>query len=148
MPSVSGVERKEARRRVEKLLEAPCWVVDVMPMQVPADAEGQFFKVEQLLLRDARKKFANVLLTLNCYHDLQVLRCGKKKVVENPKPKKLEGWTLKNTRALNVLVPDENALLVLPTDSTYMALYNPSHELLRLVKRVATVHGLFVWWPQ
>ena len=32
---------------MEELLQKPCWVIDFLPEQVPADAAGQFFAVEE-----------------------------------------------------------------------------------------------------
>ena len=31
--------------KIEKLLEKPCYVIDVLPKKVPADANGSFFEV-------------------------------------------------------------------------------------------------------
>ena len=31
----------------ERLLQAPYWVIDFLPMQVPQESRGQFFAVEQ-----------------------------------------------------------------------------------------------------
>ena len=31
---------------VERLIEAPYWVIDFLPRQVPTDSGGQFFVVE------------------------------------------------------------------------------------------------------
>ena len=37
---------------VERLLEAPYWVIDFLPKQVPQDSAGQFFAVEQYYLQE------------------------------------------------------------------------------------------------
>ena len=36
-----------AAEEPERLLEAPYWVIDVLPEQIPADADGQYFAVEK-----------------------------------------------------------------------------------------------------
>ena len=59
------------------LLEGPYWIVDILPEQVSEDAPGQYFKVERYYLqperiRVLRRKFAEILLRLNCYFDMAV----------------------------------------------------------------------------
>ena len=51
---------------VGRLLEAPCWVIDLLPMQVPQDSAGQFFAVEQYYLDEPQhgrlcRQFVDVL---------------------------------------------------------------------------------------
>ncbi len=64
--------------RMESLLERQYWVVDMLPKQVPADGEGQYFKIEQYYLESPRKeiiceKYTNILIKLNCYYDFDIL---------------------------------------------------------------------------
>ena len=40
----------------ERLLEAPCWVIDFLPMQVPREGRGQFFAVERYCLAGERQE--------------------------------------------------------------------------------------------
>ena len=138
---------------IEDLLQKPYWVIDLLPHQVPTDAEGQFFAVERLFLDGARNvelrhSFASVLLMLNCYHDLVVFRgeseCGK----TNPKPEKLEKWITRNKEHLCIALPSEQALIVVPIDSTCLALHNPTPHLLDEVRAIASACGLFVWQPE
>ncbi len=63
--------------KIETILEKPCYVIDILPKQVPADAKGNFFAVEEYLLSHERQfhlqdKFAwyyakaDVLLSCLC----------------------------------------------------------------------------------
>lgn len=133
--------------RIEKLLEQPCWVIDLLPYRVPEDARGQFFSIEPELLKGKRlrRAFADVLLKLNCYHDFLVFRGESDEYVTNPKPKKLEKWVLRDKEGLTILIPEEDALIAVPTKSTYIALHNPTDEFFELARQVATASGLFVW---
>ena len=59
------------------LLEGPYWIVDILPEQVSAEAAGQYFAVERYFLRPERivplrRKYAEILLRLNCYCDMAV----------------------------------------------------------------------------
>ena len=80
----------------ERLLETPYWVIDFLPMQVPQDSSSQFFAIEQFFLTGERRErlyrqFADVVLRLNCYHDLTVNR-GDGIWVKNPEPATLVAW--------------------------------------------------------
>ena len=139
--------QRDVAERIERLLARPCWVVDLLPRRVPEDGGGQFFEVEPVLLRtrQARRRFADVLLGLNCYCDVVVV-CGEDdEGVANPSPAWLERQVLGNDVGLSVLLPAEDALVVVPTDSTYLALHNPDEALLALVRQLASTAGLFVW---
>ena len=49
---------------IDELLEKPCWIVDILPEQVPEDSPGQYFPVEKFYLRDSslRRKQLNMIL--------------------------------------------------------------------------------------
>ena len=62
-------------KTIDELLQAPYWIVDILPEQVPADGPGQYFAVEKYYLEKGRltaikEKHINVLLKLNCYRQL------------------------------------------------------------------------------
>ena len=135
---------------IDELLDKPAWVIDLLPHRVPADAEGQFFSVERLLLSGARgaelrRRFATVLLMLNCDYYLVVYRGENEQGKANPRPEKLEKWVVRNHEHLCVALPSEDALVVVPTHSSHMALHNPSPQLLEEVRAIASACGLFVW---
>lgn len=152
-------ENSQARERVdmsiEELLEKPYWIVDILPMQVPANAGGQYFKVEQFYLKRMpllRQKYAEMLLKLNCYFHIRVSHDGEE-WVNNPEPESFGQWVdgckpgHPAASSLFVsLMPDE-VLLVMQGDSTYMTVYNPTEEVLSLICQLATSEGLFVWQP-
>lgn len=136
---------------VTELLEKDCWVIDYLPRQVPANSPGQFFNVENYLLNHyedygLRKRFTAVVLKLMCYHRVCV-HWGQ--WLESPSPALLaeaiqtilenhSGW-------LNMLLPEEQALLVFEWDCLNLALYDPSPELLGLMEEIARSEGLFLW---
>ena len=137
---------------IDGLLHKPYWVIDLLPRQVPAESEGQFFAIEHVLLEgprgaELRRRFASVLLMLNCYYDLTVFRGNRERGKANPHPDKLERWVMRNREHLCVALPSEQALVVVPTDSTCMTLYNPTPHLLDEVRTIAAACGLFVWQP-
>ena len=138
---------------VEQLLEAPYWVIDFLPMQVPQDSKGQFFAVEQYYLEGIRherlcRQFADVVLKLNCYHDLLVSRDGGDEWLY-PDPRMLEKWLTESLQNghLCVLIDDGESLITASGGDTSLTLYNPSPALLELVRQLATAAGLFLWQP-
>lgn len=140
-------------KNVEQLLEAPYWVIDILPMPVTQGSGGQFFAVEQYYLEGARhnhlcRQCADVLLKLNCYHDLYVNHDDK--WVKNPAPAILISWLTEALRHGHMCaLIDEGASLITASGSdTHMTLYNPSPALLELVHQLATASGLFLWQPQ
>ena len=138
---------------VECLLEAPYWVIDFLPKQVPQDSRGQFFAVEQYYLTGTRherliNQLADVVLKLNCYHDLTV-NPGGDNWIKNPAPEVLAVWL--NKALLNghlcALVDEGMALITASGGDTHLTLYNPSDDLLQLVGQLATVSSLHLWQP-
>ena len=138
---------------VEQLLEAPYWVIDFLPMQVPQDSKGQFFAVEQYYLQEPQHErlchqFVDVLLKLNCYYDLLVSRDGGDEWLY-PDPKMLEKWLMESLQNghLCVLIGDGESLITASGGDTNLTLYNPSPALLELVRQLVTAAGLFLWQP-
>lgn len=133
---------------MEELLSKPYWVIDFLPRQVPAKGGGQFFAVEKYYLRSPlRRGFAEILLKLNCYYDIEVCEPETEKWQKNPPPEALFSWIADNEKDLCVLFPAENALITANRDDLYMTVYAPSEELLQLLRSLAAASGLFLWQP-
>lgn len=148
---------KDNDKTVERLLQQPYWVIDMLPKQVPQDSKGQFFVVEQYYLEGPRherlcQQFADVLLKLNCYYDL-VFSYDAEHWQRNPEPEKIVQMVNAclseepTEMCLYVMLAKDSMLLTLQRDTTHMTLYNPADELLQLLCQLASVVGLFVWPP-
>ncbi len=138
---------------VEQLLEAPYWVIDFLPMQVPQDARGLFFAVEQYYLTGTRherliNQLADVVLKLNCYHDLTVNHGGDE-WIKNPAPEVLAAWIIESLHHghLCALVDDGESLITASSGDTSITLYSPSDDLQQLAGQLATAAGLHLWQP-
>lgn len=133
---------------MEELLKKPYWVVDFLPRQVPAKSGGQFFAVEEYYLRSPlRRRFAEVLLKLNCYYDFQVCEPETEKWQMNPPPERLFAWIAENEKDLCVLLPSEDTLITVNRDDLYMTVYGPSRDVLELLRPLSAAAGLFLWQP-
>ena len=140
---------------LEEILEQSYYVMDILPMQVPADGSGQYFKVEKYYLKDVERlshKYADVLLKLNCYYDLMFSHDAEHWQL-NPEPEKIIQMVKaclseQPTEAfLYVTLAEDTMLLTLQRDTTHMTLYNLTDELLQLLCQLASAVGLFVWSP-
>ncbi len=138
--------------RIARLMEQPYWIIDILPRRVPRDSRGQYFAVERYFLapsrlRPLRRKYADILLKLNCYEDLLVFPSPDGPGARNPAPEELERLAADPRGTLTVLVEGADALIVLNGDDTYATVYHAPEELIALLRQLARANGLFVWRP-
>lgn len=127
--------------KIDELLMKPYWIIDILPEQVPENSPGQYFAIEKYFLRDPdlRRKQTDLLLKLNCYSDLTLVRDEAE--IKNPDPEK---WPdLIGREYLNILIGD--ALITADNTDAYMTLFGPDEKLLKLIRKLAAAEGLFVW---
>ena len=132
---------------IDMLLNSPFCVIDFLPYQVPADGKGQFFTVEDYFLKfpqieSLHWQFLSVLLKLNCYYQIKVAVGDQ--WIDNPDPELIQKQI--GGRGLDVLI--KNTLIQYNRDDTHMTVYNPTEELLELLRILAQSEGLFVWKPE
>lgn len=129
-------------KTIDELLKTPCWVIDTLPKQVPADSQGQYFALERYMrkpdhLASIKKKHINLVLKLNCYRDISIDN-GE---TWNPDPQ----MVVAAMRGRWFYIMLEDSMILTEPDDTHMSLFNPDEELLDLVKQIAASEGLFVW---
>ncbi len=148
--------KTEMTMSIEELIEKPYWIVDILPKQVPADAGGQYFKVEKYYLERLpliRRKYAGLLRKLNCYFDMEMSR-DCEEWVGNPEPAAFDQWADDNGSeaslavSLSVILKPVDTLMVMERDSTFMTVYNLTEEVLEIIRQLAAAEGLFVWQPE
>lgn len=127
--------------RIEELLQAPYWIIGILPMQVPKDSPGQYFVVEDYFLKEQlaeiKRKHINVILKLNCYMDISI------EEESNPAPEKIAA--VMKDRYIYILIG--NSVILSEPDDTHMTVFNPDEQLLELIRTISTAEGLFVWKP-
>lgn len=151
---------EETQDPIERLLEKPYCLIDILPYQVPADAKGQYFSIEQYFLQPEErmrlaKKFARLVLRLNCYAEIVTVCLPDDTSTRNAAPAQLEAWVKAcvsaeqtDIQTIYFLIPEADAMIALCQDDTYMTLYNPNAHLRQLVAQLAMAEGLFVWDQQ
>lgn len=137
-----------------ELLEGPYWIVDILPEQVPADAKGQYFAVERYFLQPERivplrRKYAEILLRLNCYVDMAVSFDACASWETNPDPEAFAARVagLSGNEFLRAVFAEQNAMIDYDHNDTYLTVYDPGAALLDIVSSLAAAAGLFVWCP-
>ena len=134
------------------LLEGPYWIVDILPGQVPADAAGQYFAVERYFLQRSRivplrRKYAELLLRLNCYVDMAVSFDSCMTWETNPDPEAFADRVagLSENEFLRAVFAEQNAMIDYDRNDTYLTVYDPDAALLDKLRALAAAEGLFVW---
>ena len=138
---------------IDHFFDKDYWVVDFLPKQVPENAGGRFFSVEQYYLEPTRyailrEQFAEILLKLYCYYDLQLFMDDATEGVANPEPELLAKHIKDNQGNLCILIGASEALITLSRDDTHLTVYAPSEDLLELIRTLTGAVGLFVWKPK
>ena len=131
--------------RIESLLQAPYWVVDILPEQVPKDSPGQYFAVEKYFLSwpqiaAVKQKHIDLILKLNCYMDLSL----DEEPEINPPPGEIA--EAMRRRYVSILLKD--AMIVSEPDDTCLTVYDPDEKTLRLLRILSAGEGLYVWQPE
>ena len=139
---------KTIRKNVEKLLEKPYQVIDILPERVPEEAPGRYFAVERYYLEparftDIRKRFADIVIKLYCYYDLIVLLGDADEPLVDPEPEQLADW-IESAKLHMCILIGEDSLLMISTDDLYMTLFNADESLTARIERLAKANGLFV----
>ena len=131
------------RKTNEELLQEEYWIIDILPMQVPAGSPGRYFTVEEYFLSEPRRtaikqKHVRLILKLNCYRKIIMDDASE------PSPEETEEAVF--SRYVSIRIDD--CLITSAPDETYLTLYHPDEELLKLVRAIAAGEGLYVWQPQ
>jgi hypothetical protein len=135
-----------------ELLEGPYWIVDILPEQVPADSKGQYFAVERYFLQPERivplrRKYAEILLRLNCYVDMAVSFDACASWETNPDPEAFAARVarLSGNEFLRAVFAEQNAMIDYDHNDTYLTVYDPGAALMDKIRSLAAAAGLFVW---
>ena len=136
--------------RIERLLSSPCHVIDLLPHRVMRGSDGKFFEVEKYYLEgsgaeELRKKFADVLLKLNCFYGFEVFVNYADEGIANPDPERLSDMIVRDRVPVSVLLLSEDVLITLEGDDTHMTVYNASGDVTELLCGLASANGLFLW---
>ena len=153
-PAPEAADSRRFDDMMGELLEGPYWIVDILPEQVPANATGQYFAVERYFLQPERiiplrRKYAEILLRLNCYADMAVSFDACASWETNPDPKAFTARVtgLSGNESLRAVFAEQNAMIDYDRNDTYLTVYDPGSTLLDKMRALAAAEGLFIWTP-
>lgn len=132
----------------ERLLEEPCYVIDFLPRQVPAECGGQYFAVERFMMEERLAelygRFAGLMVRLNCYY--RMVTGDGDSWSDGLTPAELHARITGcgQTGTCTVLLPEEESLVTLYGGDLYMTVYHPTEELLETARQLAAALGFFV----
>ena len=132
---------------IDKLLEAPCYVVDFLPKRVSKETNGQFFEVENYLLNHhewygLRDRFVRFILKVMCYYPISIYQDGW---VGDPTPEQMvemiDFIMEEHSCDMNIMIKD--TLIQFGWDCLHMSVYNPDEEMCVLFEKIAISEGMF-----
>ncbi|MBQ9910315.1 MAG: GNAT family N-acetyltransferase [Lachnospiraceae bacterium] len=133
----------------EELLEGPCRVIDSFPERISEQRSDAYFAAERFYLtperlRPLRERFADLMIRLNCYYDAAVFSEGG--WTKMPDPGRIFGKVsgLSETDFINVLYPEEKALVTLNGDDLYLSVYGGGEAFSDMLNKLAVSSGLFL----
>lgn len=141
---------------VERLLDTPCTVIDVLPLRVGAEGARRYAAFERHMLtgsriRDLRERQASLLSMLGCYVSLAVSVGDDGPWEPDPTPAGLAAKLCacvpdagRDRGYVRVLTSDRT-LLTLDKDETHLSVYNLSASSRELMAALASSQGLFLW---
>ena len=133
---------------VDKLLEKPCYIIDFLPQQVTKDSRGQFFEVEDYLLKNFERyglkdRIIRIMLKMMCYYSVSI----NNEHIEQPSPDDIaeiiEAVVRNHLGCVYVLFDSKNALLQFDGDCLHMSVYNPDEEMCEIFEKIAISEGMF-----
>ena len=131
--------------KLERILEAPCFILDILLGRVPRRKAKEYAELEKEYLHteELEKKFFNVLMKLRCYYDLKIV------LPDGEETDDITVADLKESvgrKYLQILV--EDSLIVSDPDDTNLTVYNPDERLLSLLETLCMGEGLYLWQPE
>lgn len=132
------------------LNDVPCYIADILPKQVPKDADGQYFAVDRYFRQTERlvrlhRKMAELILKLNCYYDVEYSFDTGDSWEMNPDPesvvKRMEAFS--GNEWFRALLPAQQTMIEIDPTDTYMTVCTENDEARDLIRDLAAAEGFF-----
>ncbi len=136
---------------IGEMLEAPYWILDILPERVKEDAAGQYFRVDRYFRQKERRSIlhrrqAELLLRLNCYWDMTVSFDFCKTWEINPDPESFAAKMTETDRGfLRVLWVQEGIMMDIDFLDSWMTIYCRDGKFPALLEKFADASGFFLW---
>ena len=140
---------------VEPLFESTYVLIDIVPSQVPERRAEEYLALEQEYTATAKRdalyeKFAAILTAVNNRFATVLLSFPEDSQTDSPSDEAITGAVQAHCRrgAVQLFLPDENALITLDGGDLNMTVYQPSADLLSFLQEKAAEQELYVWQPE
>ncbi|MBQ9827396.1 MAG: hypothetical protein IJM62_01800 [Lachnospiraceae bacterium] len=152
------MDKRVFENMIEKLLEKPYIIVDILPVRVPDDVPGNYFAVEEYLLQHPQidgifERFARFLLKLNCYYDFTAMMFDDDPPIPGPEPEEVFCAVMACIgsdagRQLLIYIGSEHTLFVISGDFLHMTVFGATESLAYAAEHIASSEGLYVREPE
>ena len=136
---------------IEKIVEGPCRVLDLLPERVPEEGGKRFARLEKYWLSgarvtDLRRRQADIILKLNCFCPVRLSSDFGRTFTDDPAPYLTEKLILGcvGVKSLYIALVEQECLITLDGYDIYMTVYGGDAALLELLQRLAAAEGLFL----
>ena len=107
--------------------------------------ERYFLQPERLA--GLHRRFAELILKLNCYWALTAFPGDGEQGFRNPPPEQLAAWICGEGLPLRIELPEDHSRITLERDELYMTVWDPGETLRERLAQLAAAAGLFLWQP-
>ncbi|MCI5596748.1 MAG: hypothetical protein MR380_08600 [Lachnospiraceae bacterium] len=138
---------------VEELLEQEYYVIDFLPEQVPQNAKGKFFEIEQFFLKgkemgNIADKFSRIILKLCCYYDFEVFYEEWFDDIDiDELDAIIRDVVLTCGKFIDILFGEKRMLLSVESETLNLTVYHPDEKAKRILCALAESEGVFWWKP-
>ncbi len=137
---------------IEKIMEFPYWIIDILPKRVSYERSFSYSKVEQYYLSEQRitelrKKQAEVIIKLSCYYGIHIsTNCGENfEEAAGPDDIEQQFAACVGVNSLYIVIQSPDCLITLDGCDTYMTFYTSDDEVHKLLEKLSGAVGLFLW---
>ena len=135
---------------VEKLLEAPYYVIDFLPKRVSERYVERYLEVEEYFLQGTEydrivEGFVRIITKLQCYHAFKVF-CDQwyEDISASKLAELLKQIITSKDQFMNILGEEEKMLITVSGSDLHISIYNPSLEAIANLSVLTTAEGLFL----
>lgn len=139
---------------VERLLEDDYWIIDVFPAQISESKADEYFATERSYRQSDRltalfQRYAAILCLLSEQYRTALYCLPENQWTRSPDRATIERAVAAHVQrgCVQLLLPDEHALLMLNGDELHMTVFHPSEAILSALQKAAAEQAVYLWQP-
>ncbi len=135
---------------VERLLENDYWIIDIFPEQIPEDRQKEYSKLteryfEKSELAKLHRQYADIMAEISGKYHTAMLCLPEDEWIVSPDENAVRDAVVRHTErgCVHLLVPQAQTLISLQSEDLYITVYDPSDEILTLLKQTVPQKGFY-----